>query len=66
MVRLDLVCGSCKHSFQVEATSVLKDEEKHCPECGSGSTRQTFKSYLRNGPLLDPQWSRPSQHTGFG
>ena len=36
--------------------TLLKDEQKHCPECGSESVRQTFASYLRNGPLLDPKW----------
>jgi len=66
MLDLDLVCRACKRSFQVEAESVLKDEEKHCPECGSGSTRQTMRSYLRNGPLLDPRWSHTSGGTGFG
>jgi len=66
MIKLDLVCGACKHSFQLEATSILKDQEKQCPECGSGRTRQTLTSYLRNGPLLDPQWSRVSGRSGFG
>jgi DNA-directed RNA polymerase subunit RPC12/RpoP len=65
MIRLDLVCSKCKRSFQVEATA-LRDEEKRCPECGSDSTRQTFASYLRNGPLLDPKWGCAGERSGFG
>ncbi len=65
MHRLDLVCSACKHSFQVQTATMLKDEEKHCPECGSEATRQTFGSYFRNGPLLDPAWST-GQGGGFG
>ena len=66
MPKLDLVCSECKHSYTVEAASILRDEEKHCPQCESKSTRQTLASYLRNGPLLDPEWSRVSQRSGFG
>jgi hypothetical protein len=56
---VDLVCRSCKHSYKVEASSIFKDKEKNCPECGSDFFRQTFASYKRNGPLLDPKWARP-------
>ena len=66
MNRLDLVCSTCKHSFQLDAETVLKDEEKNCPECGSASTRQTFASYLRDGPLLDPNWGQTGGRSGFG
>jgi hypothetical protein len=54
---VDLVCYSCKHAYTVETESVFKDEEKKCPKCGSDSFRQTFASYRRNGPLLDPKWA---------
>lgn len=66
MIKLDLVCSACKHAFQMEAATILKDEEKICPECGSDRVRQTFASYLRNGPLLDPKWGCPGEHRGFG
>jgi len=66
MIRLDLVCSNCKHSFQMEATTILKDEEKRCPNCGSETVRQTFASYLRNGPLLDPKWGCRGESRGFG
>ncbi len=57
MVNLELVCKACKHSFVLESKSTLKDEEKRCPRCESESVRQTVRSYLRNGPLLDPEWA---------
>jgi rRNA maturation endonuclease Nob1 len=65
-VHVDLVCGACKHAFSMDAETLLKDEEKNCPECGSQSVRQTFSSYLRNGPLLDPRWGSRSNCTHFG
>ncbi|MBN1630811.1 MAG: hypothetical protein JW990_13690 [Thermoleophilia bacterium] len=65
MIRMDLVCSKCKHTFELQAETNLKDEEKNCPQCGSDRVRQTFTSYLRNGPLLDPQWSCGT-HRGFG
>lgn len=65
-MKFDLVCGSCKHLFETEADSSIKDDEKNCPECGSDRVRQTFKSYLRNGPLLDPKWSCGGEYRGFG
>jgi putative FmdB family regulatory protein len=54
MARMDLVCKTCRHTFTVATRNHLKDEEKRCPQCGSASVRQTFASYMRNGPLLDP------------
>ena len=66
MNSLDMVCSKCKHAFHLEAATVLKDEEKRCPECGSDSTRQTFASYLRNGALLDPNWGQTGRRSGFG
>ena len=66
MVRIDLVCRSCKHPYEVRADSTLKDERMDCPECGSGSVRQTFKSYMRNGPLLDPDLVSQQNCRPFG
>jgi len=58
MAQIDLVCYACKHAYRVETESLLKDEEKNCPECGSDSVRQIFSSYMRNGALIDPKWAR--------
>ncbi|NLE10898.1 MAG: hypothetical protein GX630_05275 [Actinobacteria bacterium] len=66
MIRMDLVCNKCKRSFALEAETLLRDQEKQCPECGSDSVRQTFKSYFRNGPLLDPKWGCSSERRPFG
>jgi len=66
VIRMDLVCSRCKHTFALEAQTNLNDEEKTCPECGSDRVRQTFASYLRNGPLLDPNWGCGAQYKGFG
>jgi rRNA maturation endonuclease Nob1 len=63
---MDLICSKCKHTFEVETENHLKDEQKNCPLCGSASVRQTFASYLRNGPLLDPKWGCTSERSGFG
>jgi len=65
MLTLDLVCGKCRHSFQIRAATTLKDEEKRCPECGSDRVRQTFASYLRNGPLLDQSSGCAAAYRGF-
>ncbi|OFW58168.1 MAG: hypothetical protein A2133_00650 [Actinobacteria bacterium RBG_16_64_13] len=66
MAKLDLVCGACKHTFEVVTGNLLRDEEKNCPRCGSDSVRQTFASYLRNGPLLDPKWADRTNCSNFG
>ena len=66
MIRMDLVCSKCKHTFELQAETNLKDEEKTCPECGSDRVRQTFASYLRNGPLLDPRWGCGGERRGYG
>ena len=57
MTHLDLVCQVCKHSYGVDSESMLKADDKKCPECGSDSYRQTFASYRHNGPLVDPKWA---------
>jgi putative FmdB family regulatory protein len=66
MVRMDLVCSTCKHAFEVAAKTNLMNDEKHCPECGSDRVRQTFGSYLRNGPLLDPKWGCREERSHYG
>lgn len=66
MPQFDLVCSACGRRFRVEAETAPEDEVKRCPECGSACTRQTFESFLRNGPLLDPKWGRPIERSGCG
>jgi len=58
MAEIDLVCRDCSHAFQIvtRVTSVgVKERQKRCPGCGSRNVRQTFASYLRNGPLSSPE-----------
>jgi len=61
--RVDLVCRECKHAFEVETRIALVSAQKRCPKCGSRFVRQTFASYLRNGPLSDPRCGGPSRTT---
>jgi putative FmdB family regulatory protein len=66
MASLELYCRECKRTFQLQAATRLKDEEKNCPECGSDDVRQTLSSYLRSGPLLDMKWTCSTGTRGFG
>ena len=66
MAQIDLTCFKCKHAYRVQSESMLKDEEKNCPQCGSDSVRQTFSSYMRNGPLVDPKYACLGGGTHFG
>jgi len=66
MMKLDLICRTCKHAFTLEAQTTLKDKSKRCPECDSLSVRQTFASYMRNGPLLDPELAEQAGCRPFG
>jgi putative FmdB family regulatory protein len=59
MAHIDLVCQDCQHSFAVLTRGAMKPQQKRCPECGSDHIRQTFASYLRNGPLSDPNCGAP-------
>ena len=51
----DLTCNDCRHRYQVGYDSNWIDEEKLCPKCGSDAVHQGFRSYLRNGPLIDAE-----------
>jgi len=57
MGEIDLVCRDCEQSFRVVTRVTgagIKERQKQCPACGSRNVRQTFASYLRNGPLSNP------------
>jgi hypothetical protein len=51
---IKLVCQQCKHAFTVSTLGAIKDRQKRCPECRSQEVRQTFASFLSNGPLSSP------------
>lgn len=63
MARIDLVCQDCKHVFRVLTRAAIRDKQKQCPECGARNVRQTFASYVRNGPLSSPDCGAPVQTT---
>jgi putative FmdB family regulatory protein len=64
-IRRDLRCNACKQIFEVRTKGSLKDKSTCCPHCGSKAVRQTLASYLRNGPLLDPEWANRC-HSTYG
>ena len=47
MASYDLVCDACGHDFEVFRQGFLKDEDRVCPDCGSGDVRQKFSSFLK-------------------
>lgn len=59
MAHIDLVCPDCQHTFEVVTRVAIKQKQKRCSKCGSERTRQTLASYLRNGPLSDPNCGTP-------
>lgn len=65
MARIDLICQDCKHVFQVLTRTAIKERQKRCPQCGSQDVRQTFSSYVRNGPLSSPACGAPGS-TSYG
>jgi len=62
----DFICGDCGQAFEVTADVPIDRLKGSCPRCGSDSTRQTFASFLRNGPLLDPLWGYRGERTDYG
>jgi putative FmdB family regulatory protein len=66
MAIVDLKCKTCEHSFQLVTRGAVKEKQKRCPECGSKDIRQSFSSYLRNGPLSSPQCGAPACNTSYG
>jgi putative FmdB family regulatory protein len=65
MAQIDLVCQDCDHTFKVVTRLAIKEKQKRCPQCGSENTRQSFASYLRNGPLSSPICGAPGS-TSYG
>lgn len=66
MAQVDLVCSKCKKAFEVTTFSPLTKEQKRCPECSSDTVRQTFASYVRNGPVFDPHWGQRGGCSTYG
>jgi putative FmdB family regulatory protein len=66
MARIDVVCKDCGHKSFVVTRAALRDKQKRCPECGSTNVRQTFASYLQNGPLSSPACGAPQRSSGYG
>ncbi len=66
MAVLDLHCQGCGHKWQLVTRGAVKPQQKQCPECESKEIKQSFGSYLRNGPLSDPNCGAPVQRTGYG
>ena len=51
MAHFDLICKDCGHKFELVTGGAIRKNQKHCEECGSENIRQTFASFLQNGPL---------------
>ena len=63
MATIDLVCNECKQAFAVVTRVAIKPRQKRCPKCESENVRQSFASWLRNGPLSSPDCGGPSRTT---
>jgi hypothetical protein len=65
MAHFTLICKDCGHRAQVVTGGAIKKKQKRCQKCGSENIRQSFGSYLANGPLSSPTCgeARPS---GYG
>jgi putative FmdB family regulatory protein len=66
MSTYDLVCGACGHEFEVFVQGFIKDEEKVCPDCGSGDVRQKFSSFLSGLGGRSCGDAAPARSSGFG
>ncbi|MFA4966086.1 MAG: FmdB family zinc ribbon protein [Thermoleophilia bacterium] len=65
MAIVDLRCHACGNAFQLVTRAAVKPQQKRCPSCGSEDIKQTFASYLRNGPLSSPACGAPHP-TSYG
>jgi putative FmdB family regulatory protein len=65
MATIDLICKDCGHKFTVVTRAAIGKKQKRCPECHSANIRQTFGSYMQNGPLSNPACGAP-RSSGYG
>ena len=66
MAHFDLICKECGHRFQLVTGGAIRKKQKRCKACGSQNIRQTFSSYLQNGPLSSPGCGEARPTSGFG
>ena len=66
MAIFDLSCKNCGHKYQLVTRGAIKTKQKRCPECDGADIKQSFGSYLRNGPLSDPNCGAPACNTSYG
>lgn len=65
MAVFDLQCRACGATTQLVTKGAIKERQKRCRACGSTDVRQSFGSFLRNGPLDSPACGAP-RNSGFG
>lgn len=65
MAIFDLRCRACRTTSQIVTRGAIKERQKRCGACGSTDVRQSFGSFLRNGPLANPSCGAPAR-SGFG
>ncbi len=66
MASFDLICRDCGHRFHLVTGGAIRAKQKRCPECSSESIRQTFGSFLQNGPLSSPTCGEQRPSSGYG
>jgi putative FmdB family regulatory protein len=66
MAHFDLICKDCGHRFQLVTGGAIREKQKRCKECASENIRQTFSSYLQNGPLSSPTCGEVRASSGYG
>lgn len=66
MAHFDLICKDCGKRFQLVTGGAIKKQQKRCAGCGSENIRQTFTSYLQNGPLSSPTCGEVRPTRGYG
>ena len=59
MAHFDLICKDCGHRFELVTGGAIREKQKRCKECDSENIRQSFCSYLQNGPLSSPTCGEP-------
>lgn len=66
MASFTLICKDCGHHTQLVTGCAIKDKQKRCKACGSDNVRQSFGSYLANGPLSSPTCGEARPSSGYG